>query len=69
MALGGLSTKPLFEPWEQEGFAQVLSGFTGIPLEMLFHPQDKVVSVLIWPGGELRNLTFDEFPWPPGTRA
>lgn len=69
MALGGLSTKPLFEPWEQEGFAQVLSHFTGVPMEKLFHPPDKVVSMLMWPGGELRNLTFDEFPWPPGTRT
>jgi hypothetical protein len=55
-----------FDLWDQK--LTLLDG-TEIPYRLLFHPPDKVVSVLMWPGGDLRNLTFDAFPWPPGTSA
>jgi hypothetical protein len=67
MALGGLSTKPLFENWNQADFAQVLSQVIGVPADWVYHPPDKVTSWLLWPDGSVRNLTFDEFPWPPST--
>lgn len=66
--LGGLSTKPFFNPWNQEEFAQLLSLVINVPVDRLFHPPDRVVSWLLWPGGAIRNLTFDEFPWPPSRR-
>jgi hypothetical protein len=67
--LGGLSSKPFFLDWDLSEFSQVFSAVTGVPVERLFYPPDKVASWLLLPGGSVRNLSFEEFPWPPGSRS
>jgi hypothetical protein len=44
--LQGLSTKPIFDDWDQETFARFLSGMTGLPLEQVFTPPRGVISWL-----------------------
>lgn len=63
MPLAGLSSKPIFDEWDQELYGQVLASFTGLPLETispgngmtmtwienLAHPKFMDVAVLPWP--------------------
>jgi hypothetical protein len=61
MPLGGLSAKPLFEDFEPEAYAQMLSFYTGQPLEKIYeHP--KVMTWLRDNDGRVRYMDFREFP-------
>jgi hypothetical protein len=44
--LQGLSSKPIFDNWDQETFARLLSWMTGLPLEQVFTPPKGVISWL-----------------------
>lgn len=46
MPLQGLSAKPIFDKWDQEIYAKILSYHIEIPFEELFVPPDKVRSCL-----------------------
>lgn len=66
--LGGLSNKPLFDEWNQEQYALILSHITGIPMEQIYCPPDMVMSWLRSEDGSLKNhINFDEHPWPIAT--
>lgn len=56
--LGGLSRKPLYDDWHPETYAKILSQLTGIPLNVVFKPPDKVISWL------RKKMFFDKFQWP-----
>jgi len=65
LPLQGLSNKPLFDEWDQEQYARVLSVFIGVPLERIFAPPDKVMTWLRNNDGSIKKLDPRKFPWPP----
>src|ERR1017187_652774 len=66
MPLGGFSSKPLFEEWQQGEYAQFLSHYTGLPLEDIYKPPDTVISWLRDDDWRPRKMPFTEFPILPG---
>jgi hypothetical protein len=65
LPLAGLSTKPLFQEWHPPTYAQVLSEFLHVPLEMLIDEHQRVKTWLLKPDGTPNNIDFDQLPWPP----
>jgi hypothetical protein len=62
MPLGGLSSKPIYDEWQQDQYAGVLAQFTGIPFEILFRPPDQVISWLYNEDGSVKVLNPDDRP-------
>lgn len=62
--LGGFSNKPVFNDWEQETYAHILSHFTGAPLETIYRPPNQVMTWLRKPDGSLNHMPFVQYPWP-----
>lgn len=54
MPMSGLSGKPVFDEWNLDAYAQVLSFFTGVPVEQLHPAPDKIMT---W----LKKQDSDEF--------
>jgi hypothetical protein len=54
--LQGLSSKPIFDDWEQEKFAGLLSRMIGLPFEQVFSPAKGVASWLHDARGRIRLL-------------
>lgn len=65
MPLGGLSLKPLFEGFDVKTYAQVLSFYTGYPLDILFQSPDRIISWLRDNEGRPRHMPFKDFPTMP----
>jgi hypothetical protein len=57
--------KPYFDEWVEKDYAQLLSHYTGCPLEIAFLPPDKVKTWLYDPDGNLLYLDFDKNPILP----
>ena len=65
--LQGLNSGGVFNDWNQNHYAHVLSRFTGFPLEEIFFPPDKVASFLRTEHGTATVLNLSDVPWPcPG---
>lgn len=62
--LGGFSTKPIFNDWESETYAHILSQFTGAPLEIIYNPPNHVMTWLRKADGSLNHMPFEQYPWP-----
>jgi len=62
LPLGGLSSKPVYDEWQQEQYAHVLAQFTGIPFEILFAPPDQVISWLYNQDGSVKVMNPDDRP-------
>ena len=69
MLLGGMSRKPLYDDWNQEDFATVLSEVTGAPFDVVFDPPDRVRSWLHDDDGNALQFSFTDFPWHVSRRA
>lgn len=63
--LGGFSSKPIWDDWNQEEFAQMLATFTGSALDFIWEPPDRVRSWLETADNRVHHFTFDAQPWPP----
>ena len=64
LPLGGFSNKPLYDEWSQEHYAFTLSRITGIPMEQIYYPPDKVMSWLRNEDGSLKHFDSYTMPWP-----
>lgn len=62
MPLGGFSTKPLYNDWDHNHYAQVLSQITRVPLTDLFRPPDQVMTWLLHPDGKAKSLPLKRYP-------
>lgn len=62
--IAGLSMKPVFDEWEQETYAQILSHTTGAPLDFIFHPPDKVRTWLKNSDNTINHMPLDQFLFP-----
>lgn len=58
LPLGGLSTKPVFDPDDPRDYARVLSQFTGYPIEHVFHPPNRIMTWLVNEKGELNSVNL-----------
>ncbi len=67
LPLGGLSSKPLFEAFDSQTYAQILSHFIGYPLDVVFRRPNAVMSWLRNDNGTMRYMPYKEHPaLPPG---
>ncbi len=64
--LGGFTTAPLFDDWDQAAYARILSQFTGYPLQDIFRPPNQVASWLHNEKGEVRAMDLESNPWSRG---
>ena len=62
MGLGGLSSKPIFDPWVAEDYARVLAEFRHLPIESILVPPDRVRTILRDERGKLKYMDVDEYP-------
>lgn len=46
MPLQGMSSKPVFDEWDQRAYAAVLADFTGAPFSLIYRPPDRVMTWL-----------------------
>lgn len=60
--LGGLSSKPIYDEWNQRDYARVLSQFTGFPLERIFREPDQVMSWLYSDDGTVKMMHATDRP-------
>jgi hypothetical protein len=60
--LQGFSMKPIFDEWNQQEFARVLSGITGFPLESVFKPPTGVASWLHDGRGKIKLMPVPALP-------
>jgi len=63
LPLGGLSSKPLYDEWSLEEYAEVLSFYTGYPLEVLQPIPGKVMSWMKDENGEIKFLDINNYPF------
>lgn len=64
LPLAGISSRPIFDEWDQESYAHALSAFAGVPLEMIYEPPDRVMTWLDSPDGRVQEFSLSEQPWP-----
>lgn len=62
MPLGGFSLRPLFNDWDVRTYALYLSHNTGIPLDHLFNPPDKVMTWLRKEDGTPNFMSVKDHP-------
>jgi len=66
MPIAGLSTKPVFKPWDRNAFAEYLSTFTGLPAELLA-PDGAAGGVLTYmtrpDSNRFNRMDIRKFPW------
>ncbi len=63
--LAGFSNKPLFNDWNQEQYAKLLSQYTGAPFEKIYFPPDQVWTWLKKSDGTVNHMPLAEYPFPP----
>lgn len=56
MPLGELSSKPIYDDWNQAEYAKFVSVFCGLDHSLVYQPPDKVWSILYNEKGKLRKL-------------
>jgi hypothetical protein len=59
LPLAGMSSKPVFDPWDQREYANTLSAFTGQPMTDVFESPDRVLSYLGDGKGEVPDLDLE----------
>ena len=64
LPLQGFSTKPIFDNWDQEHYAQVLCQITGLPMSSLYRTPDLVRTWLRKPDGSSDEMPLRKFPIP-----
>lgn len=64
LPLAGFSLAPIFETWDHETYARILSAHTGFPFERLYHPSGRVVSWLNDDAGAVPEFDLISQPWP-----
>lgn len=62
MPLGGLSSRPLFDEWDQYSYARMLAVRTGYPFDFIYVPPDKVRTWLDDGSENVPDIPIDE-PW------
>ena len=62
--LQGLSSKPIFDTWKYDQFANILSSYIGVEIEKIFYPPDRVMTWLYNPDHSIKKLNFKIQPWP-----
>jgi hypothetical protein len=62
--LQGLSTKPVFDDWDNATYAHFLALHTRKPIDSIFKPPDQVMTWLNGPDGKPRFLDLRTNPWP-----
>jgi hypothetical protein len=60
LPLGGLSGKPIFEPWNMEHYARVMSWACQIPYEQLYFPGNGMITFLQDEKGVAKHIPIDE---------
>jgi hypothetical protein len=65
LPLGGFSLKPLFDEWQPDIYAQYLSHFAGVPLEMVRPRHGNVITWLYDDQMRPRRIDFKEWPQLP----
>jgi len=65
LPLQGFSARPVYDEWSQEMYARILSFHTGLPLERVYAPPDRVATWLNGPDGEPRYFNLRDQPWYP----
>lgn len=68
MPLAGMSRKPLFDEWQWDVYAHILSDYLNVPLDMIFLPPHNVMTWLHNEDGTIKEFDFNTFPWPPVQR-
>lgn len=63
MPLQGLTSKPVFDDWDQETYARILAFHTRIPIDTIFEPPDRVMGWLTGPDGKPQHLDIRSNPW------
>lgn len=58
--LQGLSSKPMYDDWNDEHYAITLSIVTGVPIEKIFVPPDKVMTWLFDEDNKIQDISFDD---------
>jgi hypothetical protein len=59
--LQGLSSKSIYDEWNNRNYAIYLSNVTGIPLDKIFAPPNKVMTWLFDKNNKMREIDFEEF--------
>lgn len=59
-AIGAMTS----EDWDQADYAQMLSAFTGYPLDVIYHPPRNVMSWLHDERGRPKYIDLETYPWP-----
>ena len=62
MPVGGLSGKPLFDPWTIEGYAPFLAHFTRFPMEQVYRADLKAAMSWLLKDGKLKRMGPDDPP-------
>lgn len=62
--IAGFSTKPVYDDWDQETYANILSYITGTPLDFVFQPPDKVRTWLKNSDQAPIPMPLEQFPFP-----
>jgi hypothetical protein len=65
LPLAGMSRKPLFDEWQWDEYARILSDFLNVPIDIIFIPPDNVMTWLHDEDGTIKKLDFNACPWPP----
>lgn len=61
----GLSSKPLFDPWDSDIFANIIAHFTGLDVSFLRPSPGQMRTFLHEADGSIQRLDFGIQPWPP----
>jgi hypothetical protein len=64
LPIGGLSSKPVFDEWVLDDFAQVLSFYTGQPLDKIHPSPDQIMSWITDSTGQVTFIDWKENPIP-----
>jgi hypothetical protein len=69
LPLQGFSARPVYDEWDQEMYARIFAFHSGLPLDRVFAPPDRVATWLNGPDGEPRYLSLRDQPWYPDDGA
>jgi hypothetical protein len=69
LPLAGFSTRPIFDDWNQEEYALLLSFYTGLPKEQLFHPPSSVMTFIADERNRYKNIDIETNELSPAARV
>lgn len=69
LPLAGFSTRPIFDDWNQEEYALLLSFYTGLPKEQLFHPPSSVMTFITDERNRYKNIDIETNELSPAARV